>query len=83
MDQSAVESALDSLRPALMADNFAVRVGSLSPDGSVEVILEARPGACLDCLVPHDALVRIIEAAIRDKDGSLGPVTLVREGFGD
>jgi Fe-S cluster biogenesis protein NfuA len=83
MDQSVVESALDSLRPALMADNFALRVGALDPDGSVEVVLEARPGACLDCLVPHDTLVRIIETAIRDKGGPPGLVTLVREGFGD
>ena len=82
MEQSVIESALDSLRPALVADNFALRVGSLGDDGSVEVILEARPGACLDCLVPHDTLVRIIAAAIRDKGGPLGPVTLVREGFG-
>jgi Fe-S cluster biogenesis protein NfuA len=83
MDQSVVESALDSLRPALMADNFALRLGALDPDGGVEVILEARPGACLDCLVPHETLVRIIEAAIRDKGGSLGLVTLLREGFDD
>jgi Fe-S cluster biogenesis protein NfuA len=83
MDQGAVESALDSLRPALMADNFALRVGALTPDGGVEVILEARPGACLDCLVRHETLVRIIEAAIRDKGGTLGTVTLLREGFDD
>jgi Fe-S cluster biogenesis protein NfuA len=82
MDENMVESALDSLRPALGADNFALRVGSLGADGSVEVILEARPGACLDCLVPHDTLMRIIETAIRAKGGALGSVTLVREGFG-
>lgn len=81
MDQSVVESALDSLRPALMADNFALRVGSLHPDGGVEVILEARPGACVDCLVPHETLVRIIEAAIRDNGGPLGSVTVLRQGF--
>jgi Fe-S cluster biogenesis protein NfuA len=81
MDQSVVESALDSLRPALKADDFALRVGSLHPDGDVEVILEAGPGACLECLVPHETLVRIIEAAIRDSGGRPGTVTVLRQGF--
>lgn len=82
MDRSVVESALDTLRPALTADNFALRLGSIASDGTVQVVLAAEPGACLDCLVPADTLVAIIEAAIRAAGGAPARVDVVREGFG-
>lgn len=81
MQESAVEAALELLRPGLGSDGFELRLGSIDPDGSVQVILEARPDACLDCLVPEDMMVRILENAIRQKDASLDHVTIVRSGF--
>jgi hypothetical protein len=83
VDTSAVEAALDDLRPALGADGFDLRIGAISADGDVELVLEAKAGACLDCLVPEDMMVEILENAIHDRDKSFGAVTLVRVGFDD
>ena len=83
IDEAVVESALASLRPSLATDGFDLRVGKLGPDTAVQVILEAKPDACLDCLVPEDLMVQVIDDAIRQKDPSLGRVEILREGFGD
>jgi hypothetical protein len=77
---SAVESALATLRPSLTADGFDLRVGTLT-DETVQVILEAKPDACLDCLVPDELMVQMLDDAIRRNDDTLGTVELVREGF--
>ncbi len=76
-----VESALDVLRPGLAADGFDLRAGTQRGAGVVEVVLEAKPDACLDCLVPDDLLVQILDEAIRSQDSSLGRVDLVKQGF--
>lgn len=81
MKVSAVESALDILRPGLTSDGFELRIGSLDADGAVQVILEAKPDACLDCLVPEEMMVQMIETAIRDQDPSLERVVLIKSGF--
>lgn len=81
MQQSAVETALDQVRPALEADGFDLRLDSIAPDGAVQIVLEAKPDACLDCLVPDEMLVQIIETAIRDQDPNLDHVVLTKSGF--
>jgi hypothetical protein len=81
MKDTLIEEALDALRPGLAADGFALKLGAVDPGGSVKVILEAGPEACLDCLVPEEMMVRILEDAIRGKDGSLDHVEIVRVGF--
>jgi hypothetical protein len=80
VDRNTVDVALDSLRPGLNSDGFELLPGELS-GSSVEVVLAARPDACLDCLVPEDLMVAMIEAAIRDIDPSVGSVTLTKRGF--
>jgi hypothetical protein len=78
--ETAIESALEVLRPSLASDGFGLRAGQ--PAGNnVEVILSATADACLDCLVPDDLMVQMIGDAIRQQDPSLGEVTLVKEGF--
>jgi len=81
MRKAAVESALEKVRPALDADGFDLKLSSVGNDGAVEVILEARPDACMDCLVPDEMLVQIIETAIRAEDSGLRAVTLTKAGF--
>lgn len=81
MSNAAVETALQNLRPALAADGYDLRVGSVSADRSVEVILEAKPGACLECLSPDEILVQIIDTAVHEQDPGLGSVTLTKVGF--
>jgi len=81
MEKAAVETALDNVRPALDADGFDLRLDSLGDDGTVGIVLEARPDACLDCLVPDEMLVQIIETAIREQEPNLSRVTLARSGF--
>jgi NifU-like domain len=81
MSTAAIDQALETLRPGLHADGFDLRVGSVKPGGDVEVVLEARADACLECLVPDDLMVAMLENAIHDRDPQLGKVTLVKVGF--
>lgn len=81
VNSEIAESALATLRPGLDADGFDLRLGSSSSDSSVEVILEARPDACHDCLVPDEMLLRMIEAAIRRSDPAVETVFLRKVGF--
>lgn len=77
---ASVEQALAGLRPSLAADGFDLRVGAVDGD-VVQVVLAAKPAACLDCLVPDDMLTRLLADAIRAQDPSLDSVVLVKEGF--
>jgi hypothetical protein len=81
VEAAAVERALETLRAGLEADGFDLRLGSLNPQGGVEIILEAKPEACLDCLVPEAMMIQILERAIRDQDATLEHVVLSRIGF--
>jgi Fe-S cluster biogenesis protein NfuA len=76
----AVEAALDLLRPGLRSDGLDLRLGALDGD-IVQVVLEARPGACLDCVVPEPMMIQILETAIREREASLEHVELVKRGF--
>jgi hypothetical protein len=81
MSSELAESALATLRPGLDADGFDLRLGDSTSDSSVEVILEARPDACHDCLVPDEMLIRMIEAAIRSSNTEVKTVSLTKVGF--
>lgn len=81
IDIDRVESALAALRPGLTADGFDLRIGSLTEDDRVEVILEALPNACHECLVPEHLLVRIVEEAIREQGAMVNELKLVKVGF--
>jgi hypothetical protein len=78
--QSAIDSALDFLRPGLASDGFDLRAGEVT-DTTVQVILEAKPDACLDCLVPDELMIQMLEDAIRQHDASVARVELRKEGF--
>jgi Fe-S cluster biogenesis protein NfuA len=79
--EDAVHVALDALRPSLDADGFDIYLDSVTIDGTVVVILEARPGACLECLVPDELLIQMIDSAIRKQSASFSQLELVRKGF--
>ena len=81
MQKSTVETALENVRPALAADGFDLRLDHIGADGSVGIVLEAKPDACLDCLVPDDMLVQILETAIREQGPGLDHVVLTKSGF--
>jgi Fe-S cluster biogenesis protein NfuA len=81
IQEQAVESALAALRPGLASDGFDLRIGGVSSDSVVLVILEAKPGACLDCLVPDEYIVSMIEDLIRKEGADLNHVVLAKEGF--
>ncbi len=76
-----IERALESLRPAMGADGFELRLGSIDPDGSVRIVLEAGPNACMDCLVPDDVLVGILERTIRAEAPAVGRVVLEKRNI--
>lgn len=81
MNEQLVLEAVEGLKPALDADGFDLLVNSVSDSGTVEVVLAARPDACLDCLVPDDTLTQILDRAIRDKEPDLANVVLTKTGF--
>lgn len=81
MQENVIDEALDSLRPGLEADGFSLRLGDARQQGTVRVILEAGPESCLDCLVPEDMMVSVLENAIREKGVSVDRVELVKLGF--
>jgi Fe-S cluster biogenesis protein NfuA len=79
--QEVVEEALEKLRPGFDADGFDLQLRTLAEDGTVEIVLTAKPAACTECLVPDHMLVQLIDRAIRDRDPSLREVVLVKVGF--
>ena len=81
IQESTIESALATLRPGLSSDGFDLRVGEPQDGNDAQVILEAKPDACLDCLVPDNVMVQMLDNAIRQENPSLGKVELVRQGF--
>jgi Fe-S cluster biogenesis protein NfuA len=81
MENTAADAAVQQLRPALTADGFDLRLGPARTDGAVEIILEAKPGACLDCLVPEETMLAVIETALREEGEATGRVILTKVGF--
>jgi len=63
-DLAVVDRALDPVREGLEADGFRLTVEEGVAAGSVRVVLSATPDACMDCLVPDEIMVAIIERAI-------------------
>ncbi len=78
---SAIEVAVGRLREGLAADGFDLRVGGVGHDGTVEVVLEAKPQACLDCLVSDEMLVSMLTDSMRRAGCDAERVTLVKKGF--
>ena len=81
VDQAVVEAAIDELRPFLQADGFDLGLEELSVEGDLVVCLEAKPEACLECLVPDDILMQIIDSGVRRHASGVGRISLVRRGF--
>lgn len=76
-----IERALDDIKPGFTADNFDLRLDGVREDGTIDIVLEALPGACHDCLVPDEMLVKILEAGIREHQPGAGSVALRKQGF--
>jgi hypothetical protein len=81
MDESTITAALGALRSGLQADGFDLYLMNITAGGDVVVCLEAKPEACLDCLVPDHMLQQVVTAAVRRADPGAGQVTLVKKGF--
>lgn len=78
--KEAVDAALAELLPSLDADGFDLRLDSIEGD-EVHVGLVAKPDACLECLVPDEMLVQILETSIRKLYPDLSGVKLTKHGF--
>ncbi|GBD22103.1 hypothetical protein NET03_04005 [Thermomicrobium sp. CFH 73360] len=59
-----IDRALDRIRAGLAPDGFELRVERVSEDGVVELVLQALPDACLDCLVPDQLLHAMLQQCI-------------------
>jgi hypothetical protein len=79
MSDTTVETALEMIRPGLGADGYVLKEGESTAD-TVEIILEALPEACADCLVPDAMLTQILEVAIKE-NGDERTVRLSKVGF--
>lgn len=80
MDQTSIHAALAELQPSLASDGFELLLNGIDADGTVEVALAATEGACLECLVPDEVLVSILEGSIQEKSSSAVSVRLVKTG---
>ena len=76
-----IEEALDQLRLGLDVDGFELRLEAIETDGKVRIGLHAREGACLDCLVPDELLLQMIDMNIRERTSDVGEVVLEKYGF--
>lgn len=79
-DHETVQLAIEKLRPGLASDGFDLRLGRVD-DTSVEVVLEAKPDACHDCLVSDEMLTSMLETVIHQENPNAGPVSLKKVGF--
>ena len=70
-----IEAALDELRPGLDADGFELSLESID-DEAANVALTATPEACMDCLVPDEMMVTMLEGAIASREPSVSKVVL-------
>ncbi len=59
-----IDRALDQIRAGLAPDGFELRIERVTDDGVVELVLQALPDACLDCLVPDQLLHAMLQQAI-------------------
>jgi hypothetical protein len=59
-----IDRALDEVRVGLAADGFALRVQQVTEDGWVDLVLEATPEACLECLVGDEVLRAMLQQCI-------------------
>jgi len=59
-----IDRALDEVRVGLAADGFALRVQQVTEDGWVDLVLEATPEACLECLVGDEVLQAMLQQCI-------------------
>ncbi len=59
-----IDRALDQVRAGLAPDGFELRIERVTDDGVVELILQALPDACLDCLVPDQLLQAMLQQCI-------------------
>jgi Fe-S cluster biogenesis protein NfuA len=76
-----IERALETLRPGLRSDGFDLGLQELLPGGEAVICLQALPAACLECLVPDDVLLQIVNQAIRKHAPGVGQVSMVKKGF--
>jgi Fe-S cluster biogenesis protein NfuA len=81
--EDRIEKALQRLRPGLTADGFELRLDSINSDRSVSVALDAKPNACMDCLVPDQLLIGMLEQAIRKEDPTITRVILNKNRLSD
>lgn len=76
-----LEAALDVLRPGLDSDGFELTVENIGTDGRISVALTATPQACMDCLVPDDMMVSMIQGIMQEMEPSVTGVVLNKYGM--
>jgi len=79
MQKETIESALALLNPSLEADGFKLNLESIDPRGTIRVVLEAKEGACLECLVPDEILNNMIKQVLQEKDIIVQQIVITKE----
>jgi len=75
----SVESALEPLADALLADGYELRLVSAA-DGVARLAVVATDEACADCLVPKDVFTGIVRTRLA---GTLGGTWQVELAYPD
>lgn len=76
IDTAKLEQALDVLRPGLDSDGFELTLEGVDDDGGVRVALTATPEACMDCLVPDEMMIGMIQNVMTELEPGVTGVAL-------
>jgi hypothetical protein len=72
---SLVREALDGLNDMLSADGARLVVVAAEP-GAVDLELDLSESDCVECVLPHDLMLRIVRARLAEADPDLTEVRL-------
>ena len=70
-----LKGGLATLEPMLEADGFTLSLEDVDADRAT-VRLAANEDACIDCLMPEDALRDVVLQTLREHDPSVNQITL-------
>jgi Fe-S cluster biogenesis protein NfuA len=76
-----LEEALEVLRPGLDSDGFELTIEEIGSDGRISVALTATPEACMDCLVPDEMMVSMIQGIMQEMEPQVTDVVLKKYGM--
>lgn len=76
--QAALEAVIEQFRPGFQSDGADLRLDSFA-EGVAHVSLIYGPNACVECVLPPDALAEHLLALIRDDAPDVSEIVVKEE----